>query len=74
LGILEKNKIVAKATFLNPRFKKSVIGLLENKKYLIPTIILLYTNYLHSTTLTFRGADNFGRVFLPNPQSFILNI
>ncbi|KAL4112812.1 hypothetical protein QTP88_016538 [Uroleucon formosanum] len=30
LGILEKNKIVAKATFLDPRFKKTAFGLLEN--------------------------------------------
>lgn len=30
LGILEKNKIVAKATFLDPRFKKTVFCLLVN--------------------------------------------
>ncbi|KAE9522850.1 hypothetical protein AGLY_016747 [Aphis glycines] len=30
LGILEKNKIVTKATFLDPRFKKTAFGLLEN--------------------------------------------
>jgi len=30
LDILEKNKIVAKATFLDPRFKKTAFGLLEN--------------------------------------------
>lgn len=30
MGILEKNKIVAKATFLDPRFKKTAFGLLEN--------------------------------------------
>lgn len=30
LGILENNKIVAKATFLNPRFKNTAFGLLEN--------------------------------------------
>ncbi|XP_025191883.1 zinc finger BED domain-containing protein 1-like, partial [Melanaphis sacchari] len=30
LGQLEKNKIVAKATFLDPRFKKTAFGLLEN--------------------------------------------
>ncbi|XP_050054962.1 zinc finger BED domain-containing protein 4-like [Aphis gossypii] len=30
LGILEKDKIVAKATFLDPRFKKTAFGLLEN--------------------------------------------
>eukprot|EP00102_Acyrthosiphon_pisum_P010151 XP_008178343.1 PREDICTED: zinc finger BED domain-containing protein 4-like [Acyrthosiphon pisum] len=30
LGHLEKNKIVAKATFLDPRFKKTAFGLLDN--------------------------------------------
>ncbi|KAL4153182.1 hypothetical protein QTP88_001015 [Uroleucon formosanum] len=30
LGNLEMNKIVAKATFLDPRFKKTAFGLLEN--------------------------------------------
>lgn len=30
LGILESNKIVAKATFLDPRFKKTAFDLLEN--------------------------------------------
>ncbi|KAL4142806.1 hypothetical protein QTP88_005205 [Uroleucon formosanum] len=30
LGNLETNKIVAKATFLDPRFKKTAFGLLEN--------------------------------------------
>jgi len=30
LGHLEKNMIVAKATFLDPRFKKNAFGLLEN--------------------------------------------
>jgi hypothetical protein len=33
LGILEKNKIVAKATFLDPRSKKTAFGLLENANY-----------------------------------------
>lgn len=30
MGNLEKNKIVAKATFLDPRFKKTAFGFLEN--------------------------------------------
>ncbi|KAL4150008.1 hypothetical protein QTP88_003857 [Uroleucon formosanum] len=30
LGILESNKIVAKATFLDPRFKKTGFGLVDN--------------------------------------------
>lgn len=32
LGILESNKIVAKSTFLDPRFKKTAFGLEENAK------------------------------------------
>lgn len=30
LGILEQNKTVAKAAFMDPRFKKAVFGLVEN--------------------------------------------
>jgi len=62
LDILEKNKIVAKATFLDPRFKKTAFGLLENASNAqklvseeLPMIISTNTemeNEIHTTEST----------------------
>jgi len=49
LGILEKNKIVAKATFLDPRFKKTAFGLLENasnvQKWVSEKLTMMISTY-----------------------------
>lgn len=72
LGCLEQNKIVAKATFLDPRFKKIEFGSEENANntqkwisdeltYLITkknSSLSLTTSELEPTTSTSQNAEN----------------
>jgi hypothetical protein len=71
LGILEKNKIVAKATFLDPRFKKTAFGLLENasnaQKWVSEELIMMIStntemeneiNTVSTTALTLNSTNN----------------
>jgi len=54
LGILETNKIVAKATFLEPRFKKAGFELTENanntEKLIIEEFYLILNNNQNEDT------------------------